>query len=192
MDGYEAFSAYLGAASSESAVIGVERDGQTLSVTAKDLYDQEAGRNMLGVSITYGTKKLNVFSAVGEAFKLCGQMIAMVYESLWMLVTGKAGLSDMAGPVGIFGVFVEAASYGVETFLRLTVFISANLGVVNLLPLPALDGGRLVFVGVEAIRKKPIPPEKEGVVHLIGIGLLLLLIAVLTYQDIARCIGGLG
>lgn len=188
--GYEEFSAYLGEASPKKTVIGVERDGQTLSLTARDTYNAEAGRNMLGVSIDYGTKELGVFSAIGEAFKLCGQMIAMVYQSLWMLITGEAGLKDMAGPVGIFGVFVEAASYGVETFLRLTVFISANLGVVNLLPLPALDGGRLVFVGVEAIRKKPIPPEKEGVVHLIGIGLLLLLILVLTYQDIARCFGG--
>ncbi len=190
VDGYEQFSALLGAASPDGALIGVERGGEVLSLPAYDLYDAEAGRNMLGVTIGYGNKQLGVFGTIGEAFRLCGQMIAMVYQSLWMLVTGAAGLKDMAGPVGIFGVFVDAAAYGVETFLRLTIFISANLGVVNLLPLPALDGGRLVFVGVEAIRRKPIPPEKEGVVHLVGIGLLLLLIVVLTYQDIARCIGG--
>ena len=69
--------------------------------------------------------------------------------------------------------------------MRLTIFISANLGVVNLLPLPALDGGRLVFVGIEAIRKKPVPPEKEGLVHLIGLALLLCLVVYLTVGDVS-------
>ncbi len=189
-DSYESFSQYLAKSPSEKAVIGVERGGETVYVTAEDIYDAGEQRNMLGVTIRYGTKHLSFFGTIGEAFRTCGEAIAMVYQSLWMLVSGQAGLKDMAGPVGIVEIFVDAATYGASTLLYLTVFISANLGVVNLLPLPALDGGRLVFVGVEAIRKKPIPPEKEGVVHLIGIGLLLLLIVVLTYQDIVRLIGG--
>jgi regulator of sigma E protease len=75
-------------------------------------------------------------------------------------------------------------------FLWFMALIAVNLGIINLLPLPALDGGRLVFIVVEMIRRKPVPPEKEGMVHLIGMIALLLLIAALTISDIIHCFGG--
>ena len=85
---------------------------------------------------------------------------------------------------------MKAKSYGVfiviAQFLNIGILLSANLGVMNLLPLPALDGGRLVFLLIEAIRRKRIPPEKEGYVHLAGMALLMILMVVVMYNDIAR------
>ncbi|MEE5991619.1 MAG: site-2 protease family protein [Oscillospiraceae bacterium] len=120
----------------------------------------------------------------------------MIWASLHDLLTGKYGFHDLSGPVGIVTTIGEAASYG-ETFkqhlisvLSLASFITVNVGIFNLLPIPALDGARLVFLIVEAIRRKPLPPEKEGMVHFAGMALLFLLMIAVTYQDIARLIQG--
>ena len=83
-----------------------------------------------------------------------------------------------------------SASDAWELFLWFMALIAVNLGIINLLPLPALDGGRLVFIVIEMIRRKPVPPEKEGMVHLIGMIALLLLMLALTISDIIRCFGG--
>ena len=83
-----------------------------------------------------------------------------------------------------------AVRTGFETVLRLGVLISANLGLMNLLPLPALDGGRLVFLIIEAVRGKPVPPEKEGIVHFVGLVLLLCLVVFLTISDVRTFIIG--
>ena len=111
-----------------------------------------------------------------------------------MLVTGQIGVNDLSGPVGIVSTvdttYKESRSYGVFAvvvqMLNMAILLSANLGVMNLLPLPALDGGRLVFLFVEAIRGKRVPPEKEGYVHLAGIILLMLLMVFVMFNDINR------
>lgn len=111
-----------------------------------------------------------------------------------MLVTGRVGMDQMSGPVGIVDLvgttYEESKSYGifvvVVELMNLAILLTANLGVMNLLPLPALDGGRLVFLFVEAVRKKRVPPEKEGYVHLVGIMLLMALMVFVMYNDIRR------
>ena len=92
----------------------------------------------------------------------------------------------IAGPIGIVNEIGKSVQAGFLDLLYLTALIAVNLGVFNLLPFPALDGGRVFFLLVELIRRKPIPPEKEGFVHMIGMGLLLLLMLVVTYQDILK------
>lgn len=117
-----------------------------------------------------------------------------VLKSLKQLVMGKLSKDAIAGPVGIAQVVDEsydvAKEYGastvVLTMMNLAMILSVNLGVVNLLPLPAIDGGRLVFLLIEVIRGKPVPPEKEGIVHLIGIILLLILMVFILFNDISR------
>ncbi|MCQ2508403.1 MAG: site-2 protease family protein, partial [Dorea sp.] len=117
-------------------------------------------------------------------------------ESLKMLIHRQLGMNDLSGPVGIVGVvsdtYEESTQYGIfvviAEMLNLAILLSANLGVMNLLPLPALDGGRLVFLIIEAIRGKRIPPEKEGYVHLIGIALLMVLMVFVVFNDIQRLI----
>ncbi|MBQ1821363.1 MAG: site-2 protease family protein, partial [Clostridia bacterium] len=119
-----------------------------------------------------------------------------VYQSLGMLISGQASCRDVTGVVGTVDFVSDAmaqsetASDAWQLFLWFMALIAVNLGIVNLLPLPALDGGRLIFIIIEMIRRKPVPPEKEGMVHLIGMIALLLLIAALTISDIVRCFGG--
>ena len=114
----------------------------------------------------------------------------MMLESLKNLIFKGEGLEDTAGTVGIIAVVAQQAREGMYMVLWLIFIISLNLGIINLLPLPALDGGRLLFLIVEAIRRKPVPPEKEGMVHAIGMVLLLGLFVVLTFHDIVKLIGG--
>ena len=115
-------------------------------------------------------------------------------DSLRMLATGQAGMKDLSGPVGIVNVVNDvyetaAPSGGWAVFLTMLNFgtlLTANLGVLNLLPLPALDGGRLVFLIIEAIRKKRVPPEKEGMVHFAGFAALMILMVIVMYNDIMK------
>ena len=120
----------------------------------------------------------------------------LVYQSIGMIVTGKASFRDMTGIVGTVDFVsdtmaqTKSATAAVDLFLWFMALIAVNLGIVNLFPLPALDGGRLIFIIIEMIRRKPVPPEKEGVIHLVGMVLLLVLMVALTVSDIMRCFGG--
>ena len=110
------------------------------------------------------------------------------------MITGRYGLTDLSGPVGPVNVIADAAAGAVEskdgliTALTMMAFISINIGVFNLLPLPALDGGRLFFLVIEGIRRKPLNPKYEGYVHGAGLALLLLLMLVVTFNDIVTLV----
>lgn len=110
----------------------------------------------------------------------------MILQSLGMLITGQFSIEVLSGPVGIYDATDQVVQAGFWYFLTWTALLSVNLGIINLLPLPALDGGRLLFIGIEAIRKKPISPEKEGLVHFVGFALLMLLMIIVTWNDIQR------
>jgi len=101
-------------------------------------------------------------------------------------VIGQADFSQVAGPVGIAGLVGDAASFGFMSLLLFTAAISLNLAIINLLPFPALDGGRLVMVGIEAVTRRPINPKWVMRLNGIGIILLLTLMVVVTYNDILR------
>ncbi len=103
-----------------------------------------------------------------------------------MLITGQLGIDVLSGPVGIYDATDQVVQTGFMNFLMLTAILSINLGVVNLVPLPALDGGRLLFVGIELVRGKPMAPEKEGIFHFVGFALLMLLMIIVTWNDIQR------
>lgn len=110
----------------------------------------------------------------------------LILTNLGKLVTGQFSIDMLSGPVGIYDATDQVVKTGFLNFLTWTAVLSVNLGIINLLPLPALDGGRLLFVGLEALRGKPIDPQKEGVVHFIGFALLMLLMLVVTWNDIQR------
>lgn len=119
-------------------------------------------------------------------------IVQMVRLSLVDLVTGKYGLKDMSGPVGTISAIADTTAQAesfkdkILTALTLLSYITINVGVFNLLPIPALDGGRLFFIFIEIIRRKPIDPKKEGRVHTIGLVLLLIFMAVVTVSDILK------
>ncbi len=168
----------------------VLRDGQEQKLILSDLYNAEADANLMGVTIAYGTKRVGLGYAIREGAAFCWERAGLVFKSLGMLFSGEAGLKDMAGPVGIIQILGEATKSGWYYVLNLCVMLSVNLGIVNLFPIPALDGGRLLFILIEWVRGKPIPPEKEGMVHLIGFGLLIILVVVITFNDVMRLIRG--
>ena len=102
------------------------------------------------------------------------------------LITGGLGLNSLSGPVGMYTVVGESAKNGIQNLIYLTAYLSVNLGFINILPFPAFDGGRVLFVIIEKIKGSPVNPKVENVFHTIGFILLMLLMLVITYQDILR------
>ena len=136
---------------------------------------------------------VNIFNVWGEAWNETKFVVKLVYQSLWQMITGKVGINQMSGPVGIVSEVnnaVNAPEGKWLNVLNLVALLTINLGVFNLLPIPALDGGRLLFMIIELIRRKPIPPDKEGLVHAVGMALLFALVIVISFNDIMRLIGG--
>lgn len=178
----------------QDIAVTYERDGKTYDAVISPIYDEEAGRYYMGL---YGQGVYEKFGVLGtmkySAYEV-GYWIETTVMSLKMLVQGQVSKDDVAGPVGmaqtVNNIYTQSkpdgAYYVWLNMLNFAILLSANLGVLNLLPIPALDGGRLVFLLVEAVRGKPIPPEKEGVVHMIGMILLMVLMVFVLFNDLSR------
>lgn len=126
------------------------------------------------------------FNTIYLSFWECIYVIKSVFLSLWWLISGAIPVSSMSGPVAIVGEIGAAAKLGWLSVLNLAGFISVNLGVMNLLPIPALDGGRILFLVIEKIRGKKMDPEKEGTINFIFFSLLILLMLLITFSDIKK------
>ena len=169
----------------------VRRDGEKVTLPAVVLeatIESEDGRKMIG--LTFAEQPDSIGMHVNMAVRTSLNYARLVWVSLGMLVSGQVGVDQLSGPVGVASVMATTASYSISAFLQLVAFISINLGVMNLLPLPALDGGRLVFLIIEGIRRKPVPAKYEGYIHAAGLMLLLALMVYVTGQDIVRLIVG--
>ena len=150
---------------------------------------QEQTRYLIGVTVQ--NEDITFSNMWGYAFNNTRFVVRLVYSSLWDMITLKADMSQMSGPVGIVREVNNAVtqeSYSLLHVINLLALLTINLGVFNLLPFPALDGGRMFFMIVELIRRKPIPPEKEGTVHAIGMLLLLALVVFVSFNDIIKLI----
>jgi regulator of sigma E protease len=165
------------------------RGQKTFNVTLVPELEPKEGIGLIGIEssgVKWETK--GIFESLYLAVKQTVQLTALILLALGQMVTGQMA-ADVVGPVGIVQEIGNHARVGVPYLLNLAAIISINLGLINLLPIPALDGSRLVFLLVEAIRRKPLAPEKENFVHLIGFALLIFLIIVVTYKDISRIFG---
>ena len=170
-----------------------ERGGEKYEVTIVPKQDED-GNYLLGVLSPGEYTKANVLAAMQYGVYEVKFWICTTIESLKMLVTGGVGIDQLSGPVGIVDVvdetYQQSKSYGflvvLMQMLNIGILLSANLGVMNLLPLPALDGGRLVFLIIEAIRGKRVPPDKEGIVHFVGMILLFALMIFVLFNDLKR------
>lgn len=179
----------------KTVVIEYEREGEIYKTTIVPKLDEESGMYLMGVTSS-AYKEGNVLQSVEYGAYTVRYWIYTVFDSLKLMVTGNVSMNDISGPVGIVSIVDEtyetSASYGfavvVLNLMNLTVLLSANLGVMNLLPIPALDGGRLVFLIIEAIRGKRVSPEKEGMVHLAGFVLLMGLMLVILFNDVMKLI----
>lgn len=190
IDSFEAVTSAVAAADSENMSVVVLREGEQVLLTLTGLYNPDRDGNFMDISISYGVRKASLAEAVSKGGQFCYEMGGLVFKSFAMLFSGEAGVKDLAGPVGVIQLLGQAATSGWYTLLNLCVMLSVNLGIVNLLPIPALDGGRILFILIEWVRGKPVPPQKEGIVHLVGFGLLILLVVVITFNDVLRLIGG--
>ncbi len=177
----------------ETLTITYERNGQEGTAVINPSYDEATGRYYMGVGIG-GYLKCNVPQTFEYAFYTMKFYVESTFKSLGMLVTGQLSKDDVSGPVGLVKVVDEvydsAKVYGaidvLLNMMEIALLLSVNLGIMNLLPFPALDGGRLVFLLVEAFRGKPIPPEKEGMVHLAGMMALMVLMVLVFFNDITK------
>ena len=148
----------------------------------------------MGISVSGVRTKLDPVGVLKYSAYEVKYWIATTIDGLKLLVSGRLGLNDMSGPVGVVNMigstYEESKSdggfYVWLNMLNISILLTANLGVMNLLPLPALDGGRLVFLFLEAIRRKRIDPEKEGMVHMIGLLALMLLMVVIMFNDVRK------
>lgn len=163
------------------------RDGETLqsNITPKTIEQKGQTFGQIGVLYESPVEK-NPLKAVAYGAEQTYTWILKIFELLGMLVTGQFTIDALSGPVGIYKATEEVAQYGVFNLMNWAAILSINLGIMNLLPLPALDGGRLLFFLFEAIRGKPIDRQKEGMVHFVGIMLLMVLMVVVTWNDIQR------
>ena len=185
VEGWEDMTALIRENLGNEMAVTVERGNETLELSMTPV-ENENGVGVIGV--VAARESVSVFEAVKIGFVQTYELTKLVLVSLWQMITGAIGL-ELSGPVGVGQMVGQAASYGFFNFLVFIAAISVNLGVVNLLPLPALDGSRLVFLAVEGIRRKPVNPSVEGAIHFVGFILLMVLMVIITYFDIARLAG---
>ncbi|MCC5909836.1 MAG: RIP metalloprotease RseP [Clostridiaceae bacterium] len=161
--------------------VTILRNGDIIKKTITPEVDEETGRAMIG--IVPATEK-SLALAVTGSFKQTGMIFREMFMFFGSVFRRQATTADVVGPVGIINLVGEASRAGWVYVLHLAALISINLGIINLLPIPALDGSRIIFLGLESLRGKPVDPEKEAMVHIVGFALLMLLMIVITYKDI--------
>lgn len=178
----------------EPLEIVYERDGERYEVTLTPRYDEADGRYYIGLIGTGGYDHLGAIDTLRYSFYEVEYWVRATIKSLALIFRGHFQLDDLSGPVGVVQVVDETyestKTYGLPTvlltFLNLSTLLSVNLGIMNLLPIPALDGGRLLLLIIEAIRGKKLPPDKEGYVTLAGAVALIALMVVVMLNDISK------
>ena len=169
----------------EPVDVTVRRNGETVKIPNVKFHIETENSIRYGViDFRTGVEENTFLVSIKQTFYQSLSTIDMVWSTFFDLITGKYGMNEVSGPVGVTQEIGRSAREGRTSFLFLLTIITMNLGIVNLLPLPALDGGRIVFLLIELVRRKPIKPEYEGYVHLAGMVLLLLFMVVITYKDI--------
>lgn len=170
----------------EEVEVTVQREHglETLVVVPREVELEDGTKiGQVGVTLAFEKSFIGTFK---HGFVQTYETTKLILVNLFMLVTGQLSIDMLAGPVGIYDATDQVIQTGFMNYLMWTAMLSINLGIINLVPLPALDGGRLLFVGIEAVRGKPIDPQKEGLVHVIGFAFLMLLMIVVTWNDIQR------
>jgi len=178
----------------------VLRGGEELSLKGVtfDMYELEDGTRFIAVDFMVAGVRKTPVGILTNSVNWTGSVVKQVWGSLVDLVTGRYSLNQLSGPVGTATIIGEAvgdaidkeSGVGIKPLLSMVAFITINLGVFNLLPLPALDGGRLLFLLLELVRRKPVNPKYEGWVHAVGFMLLIGLMLVVTFNDVIKLVLG--
>jgi regulator of sigma E protease len=179
----------------QPVALAYERDGRTNIIAVQPVDTIVKGKYAIGIAMGDAVDlKLPFFSAVKEGFVYTGILIRDTFLGIYNLVAdifrGHPDFSQVTGVVGIYGIVADAQHMGWTYLLMITAIISINLGVINLVPFPALDGGRILFVLIEAVTRRRIPPNAANITNLVGFVLLMILMVLVTWRDIARLIHG--
>ncbi|MDU5237409.1 MAG: RIP metalloprotease RseP [Finegoldia magna] len=166
--------------------IGVIRDSQSKNIKVTPRLENNIRKIGVNFQEEYKIKNFSIVKGFKKGLITFLNLTGMLYKFLGMLITGQLGLGGVSGPVGVVKEIGNAAKTGVANLIFLLAYININLGVFNLLPIPALDGGRAIFILIEMIFGKKISQEKEGYIHMVGLILLLALIAVVTIKDVIK------
>jgi regulator of sigma E protease len=170
----------------EELLFLVERDGQSMNIPVTPKSEPAENGEARGVIGVFMPTEKSFLGAIPKAATETYTWTKEIITGLGKLVTGQFSIDMLSGPVGIYKSTEVVAESGIFLLMRWTAVLSINLGIINLLPIPALDGGRLMFFAAEAVRGKPIDRHKEGLVHFIGFALLMLLMLVVTWNDIQK------
>jgi len=170
----------------------IVRDGEAMHISGVkfDMRETEGGTSSIVLDFSVYGVQPTFFGVIKYAWLWTGALIKLVWNSLLSILSGNFAFNQLSGPIGVTTVISEASSQGIQSFLFVLALITVNLGVFNLLPLPALDGGRLFFMFIELIRGKPISQKVEGTIHTVGLVLLIILMIAVSYNDIIRLVTG--
>lgn len=165
--------------------IAYDRNGVAGKTTVKPEFDEKANRGIIGVVPVVEHQWPGVFESISLAAKQTYMLAAAMLAGIVQMITGRAA-ADVAGPIGVAQMAGQVAQLGFLPLLQFAAFLSINLGLINLLPVPVLDGGHVVTLAVEAIRRKPLGKNSQQFIQMIGFSLLLLLMLLATFKDLTR------
>lgn len=171
--------------------ITVRRNGETVLLKDVEFMTTNRQDGSSGVYFDFLVYRLekNFENVVSMGFRESSSKARIILLTIVDIVKGKYGLNDFSGPIGVGSVITEAVkTYTFSDIMSVMAFLSINVGVFNLLPIPGLDGARLIFLIIELIRRKPVKPQVEGVIHFVGMAILLLFIIVLSFNDVSKLI----
>lgn len=165
----------------EKISVTVIRDGKYIDYDVTTTVEPKTQRGIIGIKSVM--QKHSVLESIKYGYKKTVLILKLILVGIYQVLTGKVK-ADVVGPVGLAHIVGEAANIGVYQVLYIAAVISANLGLFNLFPIPALDGGRGIFLVFELLRGKPVEPEKEGLIHFIGFALLMFLMILILFKDL--------
>jgi len=179
----------INASKDDGAVeLTLERGGNEITVNVP--FANVEGQQMMGITYSYEHRSYGFFEAIGLSFKWLYLVVAEMFRTIGNFLFRGQGAENFGGIVATVTLMGQAVRYDFEVLMQILAMISLNLAVFNLLPFPGLDGGRIVLVGIEKLRGKPLPRDKEAYINFAGLAVLMILMILLTYQDIARLVTG--
>lgn len=161
----------------------IARGKEKINLTITTIKDEKSGFGLIGIEQKWVGQ--GFFMSLWLGFSKAFEFTKLLLVALFQIIIGKIK-PEFAGPVGVTRMVGQAAQYGMASIMSFTAIFSINLCILNLLPIPALDGSRVAFLLLEALRGKPLDPKNEGLIHLVGFALLLMLMIIVTYQDIMK------
>ena len=175
----------LRGAGTEEVTLTAERNGVVATYKMTPVYNEEAGRALIGISPKLEHESLGVLGSIKEGIVYTKNIIVSMVSGLYKIVSGNAP-ADVSGPIGVAQMAGQVAEKGLLPLMNFVAFLSINLGVINLLPLPALDGGHFVLLLLEALRGKPLGGKAMTNIQMIGVAMILALTVFSTFKDITR------